>query len=106
MNHVFGLVFSVMESVETTRDCCITPEFNTNQCIFYPVKEEEREVLLGATHTSRGSLSPEGSGATHQLDCQTADHTLRESLLFLVIFPIHKIVLKDLCLNVLMFNNR
>uniref|UniRef100_A0A4W6CQJ4 C2H2-type domain-containing protein n=1 Tax=Lates calcarifer TaxID=8187 RepID=A0A4W6CQJ4_LATCA len=68
----------LMESVETTRDCCITPEFNTNQCIFYPVKEEEREVLLGATHTSRGSLSPEGSGATHQLDCQTADHTLHE----------------------------
>ncbi|GLD63489.1 uncharacterized protein AKAME5_001510700 [Lates japonicus] len=68
----------LMESEETTRDCCITPEFNTNQCIFYPVKEEEREVLLGATHTSRGSLSPEGSSATHQLDCQTADHTLHE----------------------------
>ncbi|XP_070690929.1 uncharacterized protein [Pempheris klunzingeri] len=39
----------LMESGETTRDCCITPEFNTSQCVFYPVKEEEREVPLGAS---------------------------------------------------------
>ncbi|XP_040901072.1 uncharacterized protein LOC121186413 isoform X2 [Toxotes jaculatrix] len=68
----------LMESGEITRDCRVTPEFNTNQCIFYPVKEEEREVLLGATPTSTGSLTPEGSGAAHQIDHQTVDSTLHE----------------------------
>ncbi|KAF0045266.1 hypothetical protein F2P81_001795 [Scophthalmus maximus] len=61
-----------MQSGETS-DCCITPEFNTNQCIFYPVKEEEREVLLGATQTSRQSLDHEVSGAAHQTELQCAD---------------------------------
>ncbi|XP_071326730.1 zinc finger protein 576, tandem duplicate 1 isoform X2 [Trachinotus anak] len=67
----------LMESGETTSDCRITPEFNTNQCIFYPVKEEEREVLLGDTQTCRGSLMPEGYGVAHQTEPQTAD-TLHE----------------------------
>ncbi|XP_039974465.1 uncharacterized protein LOC120784601 isoform X2 [Xiphias gladius] len=68
----------LMESGETTHDCLVAPEFNTNQCIFYPVKEEEREVLLGATQTSRGSLTPKGSGTAHQTEHQTADSTLHE----------------------------
>uniref|UniRef100_A0A3B4XW92 Uncharacterized LOC111664964 n=1 Tax=Seriola lalandi dorsalis TaxID=1841481 RepID=A0A3B4XW92_SERLL len=80
MSHAFGLLFSVMESVDTISDCYVTPEFNTNQCIFYPVKEEEREVLLGDTQISRGSLTPEGSCAEHQTEPQTADSTLSESL--------------------------
>ncbi|XP_023275563.1 uncharacterized protein LOC111664964 [Seriola lalandi dorsalis] len=68
----------LMESVDTISDCYVTPEFNTNQCIFYPVKEEEREVLLGDTQISRGSLTPEGSCAEHQTEPQTADSTLNE----------------------------
>lgn len=55
----FWFVFSVTENPETTRDCSIA----SNQCIFYPVKEEEREVLLG---TSTGSSTPEGSDNTAQ----------------------------------------
>ncbi|XP_070767983.1 zinc finger protein 576, tandem duplicate 1 [Enoplosus armatus] len=56
------------ESGETTRDCRVTPEFNTNQCIFYPVKEEEREVLLEAAQTNSGNLTLKQmlSGSIHQ----------------------------------------
>lgn len=51
-------LLSVTESGVTTRDeGCITPVFNANQCIFYPVKTEEREVLLGAVQTSSGNLT-------------------------------------------------
>ncbi|XP_058502986.1 uncharacterized protein LOC131470918 isoform X2 [Solea solea] len=67
----------LMQSEETS-ECCITPEFNTNQCIFYPVKEEEREVLLEATETSRGSLTPELSSANQQTEPQSADSSLYE----------------------------
>ncbi|XP_008284095.1 zinc finger protein 576, tandem duplicate 1 [Stegastes partitus] len=65
-------VTPLMESEETTQDCRITPEFNTNQCIFYPVKEEEREVLLGAPQTSTGSLTQEGSSDANQTEHQAA----------------------------------
>lgn len=58
-------------------DCHISPDFNTNQCIFYPVKEEEREVLLGDAQSSRGSLTPEGSSAINQTELQTADGSLQ-----------------------------
>ncbi|XP_068999135.1 zinc finger protein 576, tandem duplicate 1 isoform X2 [Embiotoca jacksoni] len=71
-------VSPLTESEETTRDCRITPEFNTNQCIFYPVKEEDREVLLGAAQTSRGSLTPEESGNANQTEHQTADCDIYE----------------------------
>uniref|UniRef100_A0A3Q3NMR3 Uncharacterized LOC113122645 n=1 Tax=Mastacembelus armatus TaxID=205130 RepID=A0A3Q3NMR3_9TELE len=84
----FWTVFSVMETGETSRDCSVTPEFNTNQCIFYPVKEEEREVLLGPAQTSRGSSTPEGSSDAHQTEHQTTDSTPRECLLFSY-FPIN-----------------
>lgn len=100
INHAFGFAFLVMESGEANRDCCITPEFNTNQCIFYPVKEEEREVLLGPAQTSGGSLTPEGSGDAHQTEHQTAESTLREFLLFLVIFSVLQCVLEDVYFNV------
>ncbi|XP_023124581.2 uncharacterized protein LOC111567590 [Amphiprion ocellaris] len=71
-------VAPLMDSEETTRDSRITPEFNTNQCIFYPVKEEEREVLLGAPQTSRGSSTPEESGDANQREHQTADCDMHE----------------------------
>lgn len=70
-------MFSVMESEEATKECRLSPEFNTNQCIFYPVKEEEREVLLGAAQ-NRQSLTPEGCGAAHQAEHQTPDVDIRE----------------------------
>ncbi|KAG7242198.1 hypothetical protein INR49_024244, partial [Caranx melampygus] len=63
----------IMQSGETMNDCRISPEFNTNQCIFYPVKEEEREVLLGDTQSSRESLTPERSSAINQTELQTAE---------------------------------
>nr|XP_020464133.1 uncharacterized protein LOC109964885 isoform X1 [Monopterus albus] len=64
----------LMESGDTSRDC-LTPGFNTNHCIFYPVKEEEREVLLGPAQTNRGILTPEA----HQTEHQTAASTLQVS---------------------------
>ncbi|XP_054478242.1 uncharacterized protein LOC129110106 [Anoplopoma fimbria] len=64
----------LMESGETTRDeGCITPEFNTNQCIFYPVKEEEREVLLGAVQTNSGNLTTGASSDAQQTELQETD---------------------------------
>lgn len=33
------------------------PELSTRQCIFYPVKEEEREVLLGASQSNNSTLT-------------------------------------------------
>ncbi|CAK6976199.1 uncharacterized protein LOC121905269 [Scomber scombrus] len=53
--------------------CRVTPDFNANQCIFYPVKEEEREVLLGAAQTNNGSLTTEASTDAQQTEDQTAD---------------------------------
>ncbi|KAK9513577.1 hypothetical protein VZT92_027100 [Zoarces viviparus] len=64
----------LMESGETTRDeSYITPEFNTNQCIFYPVKEEEREVLLGAVQTNGGNLTTGASSEAQQTEHQETD---------------------------------
>lgn len=64
----FLFMFSVTENAETARDC----RAPSNQCIFYPVKEEEREVLLG---TSTGSSSPEGSDNTTQAaNCDTCKY--------------------------------
>lgn len=82
MNHIFGFTFAVTDNGEKTGDCFITPEFNTNQCIFYPVKEEEREVLLGTGQTNRGSLTPEGSSDAHQTEHQTVDGAFCEFVLF------------------------
>uniref|UniRef100_UPI0037E86D47 zinc finger protein 576, tandem duplicate 1 n=1 Tax=Semicossyphus pulcher TaxID=241346 RepID=UPI0037E86D47 len=65
----------LMESGET-RDCRITPEFNTNQCIFYPVKEEEREVLVGAAQTNIGTLSTGSSSDAQQTEHQATDSNL------------------------------
>ncbi|XP_067458059.1 uncharacterized protein [Thunnus thynnus] len=65
----------LMEIGET---CCVTPDFNANQCIFYPVKEEEREVLLGAAQTNNRSLTTEASIDAQQTEDQTADCNLHE----------------------------
>ncbi|XP_028437104.1 zinc finger protein 576, tandem duplicate 1 isoform X1 [Perca flavescens] len=69
----------LMESGETTRkEGCVTPEFNTNQCIFYPVKEEEREVLLGAVQTNSGDLTTGPPSDAQQMEHQAADSNLDE----------------------------
>ncbi|KAK5862504.1 hypothetical protein PBY51_017894 [Eleginops maclovinus] len=49
----------LIESKETAMDesCVTPPESITNQCIFYPVKEEEREYLLGAQTNSGNSTT-------------------------------------------------
>ncbi|XP_020511873.2 uncharacterized protein [Labrus bergylta] len=56
-----------------TRDGHVTPEFSTNQCIFYPVKEEEREVLVGAAQTNNEDLSTGSSSETQQTELQATD---------------------------------
>ncbi|XP_034731245.1 uncharacterized protein LOC117946885 isoform X2 [Etheostoma cragini] len=64
----------LMENVETTRkEGCVTPEFYTSQCIFYPVKEEEREVLLGAVQTNSGDLITGTPSDAQQTKHQAAD---------------------------------
>lgn len=70
-------VIPTVEVGERTTDCCILPEFNTSQCIFYPVKEEEREVLVESAGTSR---NPEGSHDANQTESQTADCDICESI--------------------------
>ncbi|KAM6995343.1 zinc finger protein 576, tandem duplicate 1 [Tautogolabrus adspersus] len=62
----------VMNSGET-RDGHVIPEFSTNQCIFYPVKEEEREVLVGAAQTNNEDLSTGSSSETQQTEHQATD---------------------------------
>lgn len=51
-----------MESAETTKDCGIAPELSTSQCIFYPVKEEEHEVLLCGPQSASEKT---GTGISH-----------------------------------------
>uniref|UniRef100_A0A3Q2QD95 Uncharacterized LOC105932503 n=1 Tax=Fundulus heteroclitus TaxID=8078 RepID=A0A3Q2QD95_FUNHE len=80
VSHGFGFLFSATENGETAKDCRLPPDFNSNQCIFYPVKVEEREVLLGASHTSTGSSSPDGSGNAEPSDLQSADCNARQYL--------------------------
>ncbi|XP_076593645.1 zinc finger protein 576, tandem duplicate 1 isoform X1 [Chaetodon auriga] len=67
-----------MESAETTRDSRISPEFNTSQCIFYPVKEEEREFLLGAAQTNPGNLTTTISTDGLQTEHQATDSNLTD----------------------------
>ncbi|XP_015241201.1 PREDICTED: uncharacterized protein LOC107091659 isoform X1 [Cyprinodon variegatus] len=61
------------ENEETTKDCCKTPDFNSNPCIFYPVKEEVREVLLSATQTHTRTSTPDGSGDSNPTDHKSTD---------------------------------
>uniref|UniRef100_A0A3B5PY14 Uncharacterized LOC111608166 n=1 Tax=Xiphophorus maculatus TaxID=8083 RepID=A0A3B5PY14_XIPMA len=72
-NNICGFSFSVTEDGDLTKDVSVTPDFNSNQCVFYPVKEEEREVLLGATQTITESSTPEGSANANPSDYQSAD---------------------------------
>ncbi|XP_029307268.1 zinc finger protein 576, tandem duplicate 1 [Cottoperca gobio] len=69
----------LMESEEATIDeGCVTPEFNTNQCIFYPVKEEEREIQLGAAQINSGNLTTGASSDAQQTEQQETDSNLNE----------------------------
>lgn len=67
-------------------DCRVTPEFNTNQCIFYPVKEEEREVLLGAAQINNGNLTTGTSSDTLQIGHQATDTNLSKLLFPVILF--------------------
>lgn len=57
-----------MEIGENTTDSNMVADFNANQCIFYPVKEEEREVLLGASPSN--SVPPDGMSSDAQIGLQ------------------------------------
>lgn len=71
-----------MEGAESTGDCCVIPDFSSSQCIFYPVKEEEREVLLGASQTNGENSNTGASSNALQTEIETADSNLGESLPF------------------------
>ncbi|KAM4633808.1 zinc finger protein 576, tandem duplicate 1 [Polymixia lowei] len=64
-----------------TRASSVAPDFNSKHCIFYPVKEEEREVLVGATHRDNNVLTlGESSDARlgQKTECQPASSCLYE----------------------------
>ncbi|XP_054638146.1 uncharacterized protein LOC129185324 isoform X2 [Dunckerocampus dactyliophorus] len=63
---------------ETTSDCRVTPDFNNKQCIFYPVKEEEKELPLGSDQTNCGSLTTEASTDIIQTPEPTYDNRHNE----------------------------
>ncbi|KAM8869820.1 zinc finger protein 576, tandem duplicate 1 isoform 2-T4 [Spinachia spinachia] len=64
----------LMESGETASDNgCITPECNTDQCIFYPVKEEQRDVPLGTVQTNSENLTTAASIDAQQTERQETD---------------------------------
>ena len=49
----------------------MAPDIHTKQCIFYPVKEEEREVSLGPSPRDDGVLAlglSDGAKGDHQTD--------------------------------------
>lgn len=79
---------AVVECAETTRDCRVTPEFNTSQCIFYPVKEEEREVLVGGSQSSSEKTATEMSHNAMQTELHEGIH-LANSCLFLRYCPFY-----------------
>uniref|UniRef100_A0A3B3BUU8 C2H2-type domain-containing protein n=2 Tax=Oryzias melastigma TaxID=30732 RepID=A0A3B3BUU8_ORYME len=62
-----------MENGESTKNTGVSPEFNTKQCIFYPVKEEERELLLGSAPTNHESLNLEGFTDENQVEHHECD---------------------------------
>ncbi|XP_034031015.1 uncharacterized protein LOC117514593 [Thalassophryne amazonica] len=66
----------IVDSEETTQESTVTSDYNSNQCIFYPVKEEEREHLLGTSHNNCGSSATGTSSdghTEHQSDSQPSD---------------------------------
>ncbi|XP_034553574.1 uncharacterized protein LOC117822775 [Notolabrus celidotus] len=67
---------SMINSGATTRDCNVPPEFNSNQCIFYPVKEEEREVPVGAAQTSSENVSIGSSNNVQHTEYQAKQSSL------------------------------
>lgn len=66
----------LMEVMEATPGCSIATNFNSSQCIFYPVKEEEREVLLG---TSESDSRPVSSGVS-SVTLQSEQHTTEDGV--------------------------
>ncbi|XP_019741734.1 zinc finger protein 576, tandem duplicate 1 isoform X2 [Hippocampus comes] len=43
------------DAEETSSDCRASPDSSSKQCIFYPVKTEERELPVGAGNTNSGT---------------------------------------------------
>ncbi|XP_068180926.1 zinc finger protein 576, tandem duplicate 1 [Antennarius striatus] len=67
---------SLINSAETIRECHESPDFNTSQCIFYPVKEEDREVLLGAARSVSGNVTTGTPTDAILTDHQETDNNL------------------------------
>ncbi|KAM9723891.1 zinc finger protein 576, tandem duplicate 1 isoform 2-T2 [Menidia menidia] len=67
----------LMETDDATGDCRVTPEFNSSQCIFYPVKEEEKEVMLETTQLNRSTPSDTAHDTSRTGD-QTPDQDAGE----------------------------
>lgn len=83
---LFCVLLPVINSGEATKDCHNTPELNSDQCIFYPVKEEEREFLVGAAPTNSENLSIGSSSNVQHPEHQTKDSNLSESFCFKAMF--------------------
>uniref|UniRef100_A0A3P9ID54 C2H2-type domain-containing protein n=1 Tax=Oryzias latipes TaxID=8090 RepID=A0A3P9ID54_ORYLA len=64
----------LIENGQSPNEACRSPEFNTKQCIFYPVKEEERELLLASAQTNADTLSLEGFSDGAPAEHQPAEY--------------------------------
>uniref|UniRef100_A0A3B5K3G8 C2H2-type domain-containing protein n=1 Tax=Takifugu rubripes TaxID=31033 RepID=A0A3B5K3G8_TAKRU len=87
----------IVEHVDLGQDCPLTPDFHTSTCIFYPVKEEEREVLLGPSHTSSRTeksinllqtehCATSGELSSSQQQTPSAETTTREPIDFFSVY--------------------
>ncbi|XP_068614648.1 zinc finger protein 576, tandem duplicate 1 [Brachionichthys hirsutus] len=66
----------LIDGGETIRDSHSSPEFNSSQCIFYPVKQEEREVLLGSSQSIDENTTTGTSSDIMLTDHQDTDSNL------------------------------
>ncbi|XP_053744288.1 uncharacterized protein LOC128772171 isoform X2 [Synchiropus splendidus] len=57
---------SAVEAEDTNNDCSVAAETSANQCIFYPVKQEEREILLGDAGEENEGLESRELPETHK----------------------------------------
>lgn len=78
-----------MEVMEATPGCSIATNFNSSQCIFYPVKEEEREVLLGTSESDSRPVSSGVSSVTLQSEQHTTGSHLKLSSYILNLIRCH-----------------
>lgn len=76
----FSALPAVVENIDLGRDCGLSPDINSSTCIFYPVKEEEREVPLAASQT--GSSTETSRSSLLQTEHHAANSNCGESLHF------------------------